>query len=439
MTSRDGRTTAPGSLLIRGGRVIDPATGTDGVMDVLLSDGKVAKTGPGLDAGGGTIIEAKGLVVAPGFVDVHVHLREPGEEGKETIATGTRAAAMGGVTTVVAMPNTVPPIDTPAMIAYVLSRAAQDGVVRVRPAGCISHERKGEVMADLAGLKEAGAVAFSDDGNSVMNALLARRAMINTRILNVPYVEHAEDASLVDAGVMHEGRVSLRLGLAGRSPLAEDLIVARDLLLAEATGAHLHVAHVSSRRSLEMIREAKARGVPVTCEATPHHLVLTDEAVGEFDTSAKVLPPLRSEEHRLALIAAVKDGTVDVIASDHAPHGPLEKEVEFAQAASGMVGLETMLPLALEVLVRSGAMDLPGLVRLLSSAPARLFHLAGGTLAAGSPADVTVFDPELAWTVDPRAFSSKGRNTPFAGRKVRGRAVDVIVGGRIVVRDGGLV
>jgi dihydroorotase len=439
MTGGDGRTTAPGSILIRGGRVIDPATGLDGVMDVLLADGVVAKTGAGLDAAGGTVLEAGGLVVAPGFIDLHVHLREPGQEGKETIATGTRAAALGGMTAVLAMPNTVPPLDTPAMIAYLLSRVAKDGLVRVWPAGCISHERKGEIMADLTGLQEAGAVAFSDDGNSVMNALLARRAMINTRLLNVPYVEHAEDEHLVDGGVMHEGRVSLRLGLAGRSTLAEDLIVARDLLLSEATGAHLHVAHVSSRRSLEMIREARARKVPVTCEATPHHLALTDEAVGDFDTAAKVLPPLRSEEHRQALIAAVKDGTVDVIVSDHAPHGPLEKEVEFAQAASGMVGLETMLPLVLEVLVRSGTIGLPGLVRLMSTSPARLFHLPGGTLAPGSPADVTVFDPEAAWTVDPRAFASKSRNTPFAGRKMRGRAVHVVVGGRPVVRDSGLV
>jgi len=427
------------NVLIRGGRVLDPASGTDGVQDVLITEGKVAKVGVGIESGDATVIEAKGLIVAPGFVDLHVHLREPGQEGKETIATGTRAAAKGGMTAVVAMPNTVPPLDTPAMIAYVLSRVAQDAVVRVWPAGCISHERKGEVMADLAGLKEAGAVAFSDDGNSVMNALLARRAMINTSLLNVPYVEHAEDEDLVDGGVMHEGRVSLKLGLAGRTTLAEDIIVARDLLLAEATGAHLHVAHVTSKRSLEMIREAKARKVPVTCEATPHHLVLTDEAVGEFDTAAKVLPPLRSEEHRQALIAAVKDGTVDAIVSDHAPHGPLEKEVEFAQAASGMVGLETMLGLVLEILVRPGVIDLAGLVRLMSTNPARLFHLPGGTLAPGSPGDVTVFDPDAAWTVDPRALASKSKNTPFAGRSMRGRAVHVIVGGRPVVRDCGLV
>jgi len=435
----NGRATAPGGILIRRGRVIDPASGVDGEMDVKIENGKVAQTGANLDPGGCSVVEAKGLVVAPGFVDIHVHLREPGQEGEETIATGTRAAALGGVTALVAMPNTVPPLDTPAMIAYVLSRAAQDGVVRVYPAGCISHERKGEVMADLAGLREAGAVVFTDDGNSVMNALLVRRAMTNARLLATPYAEHAEDEHLVDAGVMHEGRVSLKLGLAGRSTLAEDVIVARDLILAEAAGAHLHVMHVTSKRSLEMIREAKARKVTVTCEATPHHLVLTDEAVGEFDTAAKVYPPLRSEEHRRALVAGVKDGTVDAIVSDHAPHGPLEKEVEFAQAATGMVGLETMLPLVLEVLVRPGEIGLPDLVRLLSTSPARILRLPGGTLAPGSPADLSIFDPEAAWTVDPRTMASKSRNTPFAGRKVRGRVVHTIVAGRPVVRDGALV
>ncbi len=425
--------------LIQGGRVIDPAAGTDGVADVLIAGGAIQQVGPGLRANGATVIAARGLVVAPGFVDMHVHLREPGQEGKETVATGTRAAALGGVTAVACMPNTIPPLDTPAMVAYVLARAAAEGVVRVYPVGCISQERKGEVMADLAGLKEAGAVAFSDDGNSVMNALLAKRAMLNLAGLDAPYIEHAEDEDLIDGGTMHEGRVSLTLGLAGRSALAEDVIVGRDILLADATGAHLHIAHLSSAHSAAMIREAKRRGSRVTCEVTPHHLALTDEAVGQFDTAVKVNPPVRDEANRKALLAAVQDGSIDAIATDHAPHGPLDKDVEFAQAASGMIGLETLLPVCLEALVRTGAIGLPRLVALLSTAPARLLRVGGGSLAVGAPADVTVFDEAAEWVVDGRTLGSKSRNTPWLGRTMRGRVLHTFVGGKALVLEGRFV
>ncbi len=427
------------SILLHGGRVIDPANHLDGVQDVLIRSGKIAVIGSNLKANGAETLNVKGLVVTPGFVDIHVHLREPGQEGKETIATGTRAAAKGGVTAIACMPNTTPPLDSPAMIAYVLSRAAQDGAVKVYPIGCISQERGGEVIADLVGLKEAGAVAFSDDGNSVMNALLSKRAMVNAQALRTPYIEHAEDEHLIDSGVMHEGHVSLKLGLAGRSPLAEDVIVGRDLLLAEATGAHLHIAHISSHRSVDMIRAAKRRGVHVTCEVTPHHLALTDEAVGEFDTQAKVSPPLRDEENRQALIAAVTDGTIDAIASDHAPHGPLDKDVEFNLAASGMIGLETLLALCLKTLVHAGAITLPALVNLLATSPARLLNLPGGSLTVGAPADVTVFDEQAAWIVDTGKLASKSKNTPFHGQTMRGRVVHTIVAGDIVVREGELI
>jgi dihydroorotase len=424
------------ALLVRGGRVVDPVAETIAEADVRIADGRIAEIGAGLAANGAAVLDARRLLVAPGFVDLHVHLREPGEEGKETIATGTRAAALGGVTSVCCMPNTTPPLDTPAMIEYVLSRAAREGVVRVYPVGCISHERKGEVLADLPALKEAGAVAFSDDGDCVMNALLARRAMVSTAMLGVPYVEHAEDVHLVDGGVIHEGRVSLELGLAGRPAVAEDVIVARDLILAESAGAHLHVAHISSAGAVAMIREARRRGVRATCEVTPHHLALTDAAVGEFDTSARVNPPLRSEEHRQALIEGIRDGTIEVIATDHAPHGPLEKDVEFTRAAPGMLGLQTLWPLLLETIVRPGILPLERALRLVTSTPARIFGLPGGTLAVGAPGDLAVLDPEAEWTVDPAALASKSRNTPFIGRRMRGRVVHTIVAGRVVVRDG---
>ncbi len=425
-------------ILLKGGRVIDPASKLDKVQDVLLKDGKVAEIGVGITPNGATVVECKGLVVSPGFVDIHVHLREPGQEGKETVASGTRAAALGGVTSVACMPNTLPALDSASIIRYVLDKAADEGVVHVYPVGCISKDRKGEVMADLAGLKEAGCVAFSDDGNAVMNALLARRAMINCRNLGVPYIEHAEDEHLIDGGVMHEGEVSLRLGLAGRSAMAEDIIVGRDIQIAAETGAHFHVAHISSGRSVEMVRKARAAGVHVTAEVTPHHLVLTDEAVGEFDTQAKVNPPIRDDVHRQALLAGLKDGTISVIATDHAPHGPLDKEVEFSGAASGMIGLQTLLPLVLEHVVKPGVLSLPDALRTITSAPAELLGLPGGRLSVGGPGDVTVFDPAASWVVESAGLASKSKNTPFLGWKMTGKVIHTIVNGAFVVVEGKL-
>ncbi len=428
-----------GNFVIRGGRIIDPANRIDKIADLRVESGKIAQMGDKLETRGAEEIPAKDMIVAPGFVDIHVHLREPGEEGKETIATGTRAAAKGGTTTLFCMPNTSPPLDTPAMIAYVVAKADREGAAKVRPLGCISRERAGETMADLAGLKEAGAAGFTDDGNCVMNSLLAKRAMINCRILNVPYFEHAEDANLVAGGVMHEGTVSLRLGLPGRSISAEDAIVARDLLLAEATGAHLHLTHVSSGASLDMIRHAKQRGIRVTCDVTPHHLALTDEAVGQFDTFAKVNPPLRDEKNRKALIAGIIDGTVDAIASDHAPHGLLDKEAEFSQAASGISGAETSFSIAFGALVRTGHVDLPRLIALMASSPAALMGIGAGSLGRGRPADIAVIDPNAEWELDVSGMESKGKNTPFAGWKLAGRVRHVLVDGRIAVREGKVI
>ena len=425
------------ALLIRGGKVVDPMAGTVAEADVLVKDGLVEAVGAGLKADGAETLDAKGLTVAPGLVDIHVHLREPGQEGKETVATGTRAAARGGVTSLACMPNTIPPLDNPASVAYLLAKIALDAVVKVYPVGCISQERKGEVLADISALREAGVVAISDDGASVMNALLARRAMIWAQFLRIPYVEHAEDVNLADNGVMHEGLVSLRLGLQGMSPLAEEVIVARDILLAEATGVHLHITHVSTGGSVAMIRNAKKRGLRVTCDVTPHHLALTDVEVEGFNTHAKINPPLRAETHRKALVAGVLDGTIDAIASDHAPHGLIDKDVEFAAAAFGTMGLETMLGACLPVLMDAG-MPLPAIMAKMSSGPAGIIEIEGGRLAKGHPADLVLFDEKAEWIVEPDMFVSKSRNTVFEGRKLKGKVMHTVAGGKLVVREGSL-
>ena len=418
--------------------MVDPFGGTAAESDVLVKDGKIAGVGKGLKAGDAEVIEVKGLVVAPGLVDMHVHLREPGQEGKETVATGTGAAAKGGVTTVACMPNTVPPLDNPAQIAYLMNKVAKDARVRVYPIGCISAERKGEVLADISALKEAGVVGISDDGSTVMNALLARRAMMYAQVLGLPYIEHAEDVNLADNGVMNEGLVAVKLGLPGISPVAEEVIVARDILLAEATGAHLHLTHLSTGRSVSMVRDARSRGIRITCDVTPHHLALTDEMVGRFDTYAKVNPPLRSEGERQALVAGVLDGTIDAIASDHAPHGLIDKDVDFGAAAFGTVGLETMLGACIKVLGAAG-MGLPAILARLSTAPARILGLPGGVLAEGEPADLIVLDERAEWTVDARKLASKSKNSVFHKQNLRGRTVHTMVGGRMVVRDAELV
>ncbi len=426
------------SILIRGGTVINPETGTSAAGDVLAVDGKISAIGPDLKPDGTEIVEAKGLVVAPGLVDMHVHLREPGQEGKETVATGTRAAAKGGVTTIACMPNTTPPLDSSAIVAYLMTKVAQDAVIRVHPIGCISAERKGEVLADISALKEAGVVAISDDGSTVMNALLARRAMVYAQSLGIPYIEHAEDINLADNGVINEGLVSLRLGLSGLSPLAEEVIVARDILLAEATGVRLHITHVSTARSVEMVRDAKKRKLLVTCDVTPHHIALTDEMAAHFDTYAKVNPPLRKEGERKALVAGVLDGTIDAIASDHAPHGPTDKDVEFGAAAFGTVGLETMLGACIKVLGEAG-MKLPAIMKLLSIAPARILGIGGGRMEVGAAADLIVFDPAMVWTVDAKKLVSKSKNSVFHRMQLKGRALWTLMAGEPVLREGELV
>ncbi|HEU4367097.1 MAG TPA: dihydroorotase [Methylomirabilota bacterium] len=420
------------SLLIRNGRVVDPAGSMDAVQDVLVKGDRVERLGSGLPApDGAAVIDAAGKVVCPGFIDIHVHLREPGFEYKETVATGTRAAAAGGFTAVCCMANTHPVNDNRSITDYIRARAAAEGAVRVYPIGAVTRGLGGKELAELAELAEAGCVAFSDDGKCVMNAALYRRAMEYTLPFGVPVISHAEDDHLADGGAMHEGVVSTELGVPGVPAAAEDVMVARDILLAELTGAHLHVAHLSTAGAVRLVREAKARGVRVTAEVTPHHLLLTDEAVRSFDVNTKMNPPLRSRRDTEALLEGLLEGTIDCIATDHAPHALSEKEGEFDRAAFGIVGLETAVGLLLDRLVRPGILPLPTLVARLSRDPARLLGLPGGSLAPGSPADLTILDPSAEWTVDPARFESRSRNTPFGGWTLTGRPWMTIVGGRI--------
>jgi dihydroorotase len=419
--------------LLRGGRVVDPSQKLDAVVDVLLIDGKVAGVGPDLAYSEDTrVVDCAGLVVTPGLIDVHVHLREPGEEHKETIATGAAAAAAGGYTAICAMPNTRPPIDDPAAVGFVAAEGRRAGKARVYPVGCISIGRAGERLAPVGEMVQAGAVAITDDGSPVMDSGLMRLALEYAQAFGIPVADHPEDLGLVRDGHMNEGIVSTRLGLGGKPNAAEDIHIVRDLLLAELTGGHIHLQHVSTRFGVESIRQAKARGVRVTAEASPHHLVLTHEAVEGYRTEAKMNPPLRAEEDVAAVRAGLADGTLDTVATDHAPHHYDEKEAAFADAPNGIVGLETALGIMLGRVVGEGVIDLSTMVERMSCAPARAFGLPGGTLAEGSPADVTVFDPEAVWTVDPSQFLSKSRNTPFAGWELKGRAVRTIVDGRTV-------
>jgi dihydroorotase len=420
-------------ILFRGGRVIDPARGLDETADLLLKDGLVAGTGRGLGTpDGAETVDAAGLVVAPGFVDLHVHLREPGREDAETIATGARAAAAGGFTSVCAMPNTDPVCDNQAAVGFVLAQARAAGFARVYPIGAVSLGQKGEQMTEFGELVSAGAVAVSDDGKPVATAHLMRTALEYARSFDIPVIDHCEDRSLAEGAAMHEGQVSTRLGLKGMPRSAEDVIVARDILLAELTGGHVHLAHMSTAGAAQLIREAKARGVRVSAEVTPHHLTLTDVCCEGYNTNAKMNPPLREEADVAAMREALRDGTIDCIATDHAPHPYDAKEQEFDFAPFGVVGLETALGLAMMELVERGILSLAELVRRMATRPAEIAHLPGGTLRPGAPADVVVFDPLAEWAVDPAAFFSKSRNTPFAGRRVRGRVRWTVVGGRVV-------
>jgi dihydroorotase len=423
-------------LLIRNGRVVDPANGLDAVADVLLDDGLVKRVGPHLAVpAAAEVVDAADKVVCPGFIDLHVHLREPGYEYKETIATGTRAAAAGGFTAVCCMANTNPVNDNGAVTEYILDRARAEGRVRVYPIGAVTRGLGGQELAELAELAEAGCVAFSDDGRCVMNAALYRRAMEYTLPFGTPIISHAEDATLAAGAAMNEGVVSTELGIPGAPAAAEEIMVARDILLAELTGAHVHIAHLSTAGAVRLVREAKARGVRVTAEVTPHHLVLTEEAVRAFDPNAKMAPPLRTKRDVEACLEALADGTIDCVATDHAPHALAEKEGEFDRAANGIVGLETAVALLLDRFVRPGLLPLATLVARLSTDPARLLNLPGGTLAPGAPADVTILDLDRELTVDPARFLSKGRNTPFAGWRLRGTPWMTIVAGKVVHRS----
>ncbi len=426
-------------LLLVGGRLIDPARGIDGQFDLLLSDGVVAEVGaPGslAAADGAQVLDLAGKVVCPGLIDIHVHLREPGQEAKETVASGAAAAVAGGFTSVACMANTLPVNDSGWVTSVIVRAAERAGLARVHPIGAISKGLEGRELAPMAAMVAAGAVAVSDDGRPVANAELMRRALEYAQHFDIPVIQHAQDLDLSGDGVMHEGEGSARSGMPGMPGLAEDVMVARDLLLVEETGGRYHLAHMSTARSTSLVRDAKRRGLAVTCEVAPHHLLLTDQAVVDsgFDSQFKMNPPLRAERDREALLAALADGTVDAIASDHAPHTADEKCLEFELAPFGIVGLETTLALGLEHLVRTGRLALPKLIELLTCGPARVLGLRGGTLAPGSPADVTVIDLERKSTIEPRSFRSKSRNTPFGGWPVTGGAWLTIVGGRVVFR-----
>ena len=421
------------NLLITNARVIDPSQELDATLDILIENGSIARVDRKIKApASGTFetIDARGLVATPGFIDLHTHLREPGQEHKETIASGTRAAVAGGYTAVCAMANTVPPNDERAVTEMVLAEAARNGWCRVYPIGAVSKGLKGEEMAELADLRAAGCVAASDDGKPVYNAQLMRRALEYCSMLGMPIVAHEEDANLNEGGVMHEGYYSTLLGMRGIPAASEETLVARDVILARLTGAHVHIAHLSTAGAVEAVRRARAEGVRVTCEVTPHHLALTDEAVQSFSTNLKMNPPLRSENHRLALLDGIADGTVDAIATDHAPHHFDEKNVEFDLAPFGIIGLETAFAVCYQQLVQSEVIDLSRLVELLTSGPARVFDLPGGTLAPGSLGDVTLIDLDGKYEVRP-PFHSRASNTPFTGVELEGRIMATIVGGAI--------
>ena len=415
---------------------MDPASGRDQVADIAIEDGIVAAIGANLDVTGAEIFDAAGLVVAPGFIDMHVHLREPGFEHAETIETGSRAAAAGGFTSICPMPNTMPVNDNPTVTNYIVERARRYAATNVFPIGAITKNSAGEDLAAIGSMKAAGIVAVSDDGRPVMNARVMRRAMEIARSFGLPVIDHCEDLHLSAGGDMHEGLESTRLGLRGIPGCSEDVMVARDILLAERTGARFHVAHISSRRSVELVAEARQRGIPVTCEATPHHIALADTDMRPYDSDFKMKPPLRELADVEGVIEGIVDGTVDAIATDHAPHPGSEKMQEFEKCPFGVIGSETALAVALDRLYHTGRIPLMRLVELFTAAPARILGLNRGRLAEGSPGDVTVFDPDIEWTYDVNQSFSKSKNTPFDGRRFRGGPVAAIVGGAVVWRRG---
>jgi len=420
------------ALLIKNGRVIDPASGHDGIADVWMEDGAILGVGAGLSPAGAEVFDATGLIVAPGFIDMHVHLREPGFEHAETIETGSRAAAAGGFTSICPMPNTSPVNDNATVTSYIVEKARKHAVVNVWPIGAITKGSAGEELAAIGSMKHAGAVAISDDGRPVMNARVMRRAMEFARSLGIPVIDHCEDLHLSAGGDMHEGFESVRLGLRGIPACSEDVMVARDILLAEVTGARYHVAHISSRHAVEMVAVAKARGLPVTSEATPHHLALADSDIEPYDSNFKMKPPLRSRCDVGAVAAGVISGAIDAIATDHAPHPGSEKMQEFEKCPFGIIGLETALAVTLEQLVYPGKINLMRLVELFTTGPARILGLQRGTLAPGAAADVTIFSTAREWTYDVNTSASKSRNSPFDGRTFKGGPVATVVNGRVV-------
>ncbi len=426
------------ALWIRHARVIDPAAKRDAVGDVFIADGRIVASLPAAAKKRARQIEARGLVACPGLVDVHVHFREPGQTHKETIGTGSRAAAAGGFTSVVCMPNTAPVADNAGTIQYMKDVIARDAVVKVFPTGCITVGMKGQALAPIGSLKRAGVVAITDDGDCVQSNDLMRRAVEYAKMFDLPVMDHCQDQSMTVGAVMNEGVVSTRLGLRGWPNAAEDLIVARNVILAEYTGAHIHLQHISSRFSVDVIRRAKQRGARITAEATPHHIALTEETLGTYDTNFKMNPPLRTEEDRQALIDGLRDGTLDIIATDHAPHTMSEKDQEFDYAPNGILGLETALAVTLDVLVRKNKFKLARVVDLMTRQPARIVSLPAGTLAVGAAADVCLFDPDEEWRYDAKTGFSKSSNSPWSGQTLTGRVKTTIVDGRLVY-DGKMI
>jgi len=426
-------------LMLKGGRVVDPANSVDGTLDLVIEDGRIARVGRNLPVDKAEVYEVPaGAIVVPGLIDIHVHLREPGQEHKETVATGTASAVAGGFTAVACMPNTDPVNDHAGITQFILKKAAEAGLARVYPIGAVSIGSKGEQLAELGEQKAAGCVGFSDDGHPVRTALLMRRALEYAGMLGVPVIDHCEDPSLKGDGVAHEGFYASALGLRGIPGVAESLMVERDVSLAELSGAAVHIAHMSARQSIRAVRAGKERGARVTCEVAPHHFTLTDEALNgevKYDTNLKMNPPLREQADMEAMLAGIVDGTVDVIATDHAPHHLDEKMVEFDRAPFGIVGLETAVPIVFDRLVHRGLIGIGRMVELLSLNPARVINVPGGTLAEGAPADITILAPDMKVTVRAQQLRSKSKNTPFDGWELRGGVAATIVGGRIVYRS----
>ncbi len=423
-------------LWISNARVIDPASGRDAIGDLFVADGKIVDRLSADQKKAARHLDASGLVACPGLVDIHVHLREPGQTHKETILTGSHAAAAGGFTTVVCMPNTAPVGDSAGTIQFIKDIVQRDAVVKILPTGCITVGQKGQALAPIGSLKRAGVVAITDDGDCVQNNELMRRAVEYAKMFDLPVMDHCQDTSLTQGAVMNEGIVSTRLGLRGWPNCAEDIIVSRNVILSTYTGGHIHLQHISSRNSVEIIRRAKARGVKITAEATPHHIALTDSAVVTYDTNFKMNPPLRTEADRLEIIGALKDGTLDCIATDHAPHTDFEKDKEFDYAPNGILGLETALPVTLDILVRQNGFPLPLVVDLMTRKPADILKLPAGTLAPGAAADICVFDPQESWVYSTKNGFSKSRNSPWDGQTLTGRVKFTVVDGEVVFENG---